>query len=266
MESTGEGFLYRVDMRLRPWGRSGSLVNSVDAHLAYLKQHGMQWEKQALLKARVIAGDFAVGEGFLESVQTLLFDTPREIIRQSIREMKERIEADLERQGRKWGEVKSGAGSIRDVEFVTQYLQLAHGGENPHVRSINTLDGLVRLADFGCLRGDEFRRLSTGYVFLRTIEHSLQLMHHKQTHSLPSDARELAYLARRLDFAAAEQFLDHYHRHCETIRAIYERYIEGEPSERRAAGAARDRTVSRSPRADGAFVLGCLFRRANRPA
>ncbi|MGO4611457.1 hypothetical protein AB4142_34490, partial [Variovorax sp. 2RAF20] len=85
-------------------------------------------------------------------------------------------------------------GSIRDIEFVTQCLQLIHGGENRHVRSINTLDALVRLADLGYLPADEYRQLTSGYVFLRTIEHALQLMHHKQTHSLPEDKRELAYL------------------------------------------------------------------------
>src|SRR5262249_7861904 len=126
-----------------------------------------------------------------------------------------------------WGQVKSGEGSIRDVEFIVQGLQLAHGGEYPGVRSFNTLDGLVRLADFGFLQADEFRQLSTGYVFLRTIEHSLQLMHHKPIHALPDDRRELAYLARRLDFLDSDSFLHHYRQHCEAIRAVYERHICG---------------------------------------
>ncbi|MEX2285791.1 MAG: glutamine synthetase adenylyltransferase, partial [Planctomycetaceae bacterium] len=228
MDSTGEGFLYRVDMRLRPWGRSGSLVNSVDAHINYLKQHGQNWERQALLKARVIAGNADIGLKFLKRAQPLIFSTPIDMIRQSIREMKGRIEAELERQGRKWGQVKSGEGSIRDVEFVVQGMQLAYGGEFPDVRSFNTLDGLVRLAEFGFLQADEFRELSTGYVFLRTIEHSLQLMHHKQIHALPDDPRELAYLARRLDFPDSELFLQHYRRHCTAIRTIFDRQIGGE--------------------------------------
>ena len=228
MQSTAEGFLYRVDMRLRPWGRSGALVNSVDAHLGYLKKHGMHWEKQALLKARPIAGDISVGRSFLNRAEPLIYGAPQSVIRESIHEMKDRIEADLQRQGRKWGEVKSGEGSIRDIEFITQCLQLSYGGENREVRSFNTLDGLVRLADFGFLHGDEYRQLASGYVLLRTIEHSLQLMHHKQTHTLPEDKRELAYLARRLDFPDAAQFLTHYRQHCEAIRRIYERYIGGE--------------------------------------
>jgi len=226
-ESTAEGFLYRVDMRLRPWGRSGALVNAIDGHVQYLKTHGMLWEKQALLKARVIAGDPAVGEAFLKRVEPLLFGAPVEKIRESIRGVKARIEAELQRRGRAWGEVKSGAGSIRDIEFVTQFLQLAYGGEAPHVRSINTLDGLVRLADFSLMHADEYRQLTNGYTFFRTVEHSLQLMHHKQTHSLPEDRRELAFLARRLDFADADQFLEYYERHRASVRAIYRKYLEG---------------------------------------
>ncbi len=225
MESTSEGFLYRVDMRLRPWGRSGALVNSVDAHVRYLKQHGLPWEKQALLKARIIAGDASVGRRFLQQVDPLIYGLPPETVRESIRAMKSRIESELQRRGRQWGEVKSGAGSIRDIEFVTQSLQLIHGGAHPDVRSINTLDGLIRLADYGFLQAAEYRHLSSGYVFLRTIEHALQLMHHKQTHTLPEDMRELAYLARRLDYPDADRFLSQYERHREAIRTIYDRYI-----------------------------------------
>ena len=229
-ESTAEGFLYRVDMRLRPWGRSGALVNTIDGHVQYLKTHGMLWEKQALLKARVIAGDAQLGDAFLKRVEPLLFGAPIEQIRESIRGLKARIEKNLERHGRDWGEVKSGAGSIRDIEFVTQFLQLAHGREEPHVRSINTLDGLVRLADFSLIQADEYRQLASAYTFFRTIEHSLQLMHHKQTHSLPEDRRELRFLARRLDFADADQFLDYYNRHRASVRAIYRSYLDGKKS------------------------------------
>jgi [glutamine synthetase] adenylyltransferase / [glutamine synthetase]-adenylyl-L-tyrosine phosphorylase len=225
-ESTAEGFLYRVDMRLRPWGRSGALVNTIDGHIQYLKSHGMLWEKQALLKARVIAGDPQLGESFLQRIDPLLFGAPIDQIRESIHKTKARIEANLERRGRDWGEVKSGAGSIRDIEFVTQFLQLARGREEPHIRSINTLDGLVRLADFSYIQADEYRQLAGAYTFFRKIEHSLQLMHHKQTHSLPEDRRELAFLARRLDFADADQFLDYYNRHRTSVRAIYRRYLE----------------------------------------
>jgi glutamate-ammonia-ligase adenylyltransferase len=239
IEATTEGFLYRVDMRLRPWGKSGALVNTVEAHLAYLKKHGMAWEKQALLKARPIAGDFAVGRDFLKRAEPLIFGMPPDEVRASVRSTKKKIEAELGRKGRVWGEVKGGPGSIRDIEFTTQCLQLIHGGPHPAVRSAGTLDGLVRLADFGFVQADEYRQLTNGYNFLRTVEHSLQLMHHKQVHSLPTEQRELAYLARRLDYPDGRRFLAQYERTVHTIRAIYEKYVGEEaddPSRRPGVG------------------------------
>jgi glutamate-ammonia-ligase adenylyltransferase len=173
----------------------------------------------------VIAGDMNLGSGFLKRAEPYLFNTSSEAVRESIRGMKQKIEAGLAKTGRAWGEVKLGQGSIRDVEFVVQYLQLIHGGKQPAVRSFNTLDALVRLADCGFLHADEYRLLTDGYVFLRTIEHALQLVHNKQTHELPQDEAELTYLARRLDFATAQQFLEHYRQHGAAVRRVYDRYL-----------------------------------------
>ena len=226
-ETTAEGFLYRVDMRLRPWGASGALVNTVDAHVDYLQKHGQLWERQALLKARPIAGSLEVGAEFLAATESLIFDSAAEEVRSNIVSMKSKIEAGLERTGRSWGEVKSGPGSIRDIEFVTQYLQLVHGAEHRSVRSFNTLDGLVRLADFGVIQADEYRILSSAYVFLRTVEHSLQLMHNKQTHTLPEDEREQAYLARRLDYPGPGEFIRYCKQHQSSVREIYNRHLGG---------------------------------------
>ena len=227
-DSTGEGFLYRVDVRLRPWGRSGELVTTIPSYLEYLKSHAEMWEKQALLKARVIAGSQDLGRELLRRAEPFIFGAAPEDVRESVKQAKNRIEADLRRRGREWGEVKLGTGSIRDIEFVVQALQLVHGAEHRHVRSPNTLDGLVRLTDAGVLNADEYRRLSDGYVFLRTIEHSLQLMNNRQEHSLPTDPRELTSLARRLDFASAEQLLSHFDGHRESIRVIFDKYLSHE--------------------------------------
>ena len=227
-DSTGEGFLYRVDVRLRPWGRSGELVTTIPSYLEYLKSHAELWEKQALLKARVIAGSKELGRELLRRAEPFIFGAAPEDVRASVRQAKQRIEADLRRRGREWGEVKLGTGSIRDVEFVVQALQLVHGAEHRHVRTPNTLDGLVRLTDAGVLHADEYRRLTDGYVFLRTIEHSLQLMNNRQEHSLPTDPRELTSLARRLDFANADQLLAHFDGHRVSIRAIFDKYLSHE--------------------------------------
>ena len=237
-QTTGEGFLYRVDMRLRPWGKSGALVNSVDAHLDYLRQHGQAWEKQALLKARPIAGDLRVGERFLEHSDVIVYSTPADEVRESVREMKSRIEHSLERRGRAWGHVKAGAGSIRDIEFVTQCLQLIHGGRDASVRGTNTMSALARLAEARALEPGEYSRLASGYGFLRTVEHALQLMHYQQAHSLPESPRELAYLARRLEFSSADGFLRQYELHCQEVRRIYRRHVERLETDRGTQGPA----------------------------
>jgi glutamate-ammonia-ligase adenylyltransferase len=227
-DATAEGFLYRVDVRLRPWGRSGELVTTIPSYLEYIQSNAELWEKQALLKARVVAGNKQVGNEFLKRADPLIYaGTPKDV-RAAVRQAKDRIEAELRRRGRDWGEVKLGTGSIRDVEFVVQALQLVHGVNSRHVRSPNTLDGLVRLTDAGVLQADEYRRLTDGYVFLRTIEHSLQLMHNRQEHSLPSDPRELSSLSHRLDFAGVDQLLMHYEGHRASIRAIFEKYLSDE--------------------------------------
>lgn len=228
--TTGSGLLYRVDMRLRPWGRSGALVTTTEAYESYLQSHASLWEKQALLKARPIAGNLTQGEELIRNVRQQLLHIPADQARENVASMKDKIEQTLRREKRQWGEVKSGVGSIRDIEFVVQYLQLIHCAKQPEVLSINTLDALVRLADFGFLQADEYRQLSSGYVFLRTIEHALQLTHYEQIHSLPKQNRELNFLARRLDFPNEDVFLSFYETHCQQIRKIFERHIHPERS------------------------------------
>ncbi|MCA9015422.1 MAG: glutamine synthetase adenylyltransferase, partial [Planctomycetaceae bacterium] len=239
MESTSEGFLYRVDMRLRPWGRSGALVTTVDAYVDYFAKHGRLWEKQAMLKARVIAGNQKLGIEFFRRIEPQIFNCDAEDVRKNVLEMKQRIEAELKKKGKDWGEVKSGKGSIRDVEFTTQYLQMANGARFSAIRSINTLDGLVRLVDHGLIQADEYQHLTSGYVFFRKIEHALQLMHYNQEHHMPTDERELAYLARRLDFQDGHQLVQYYEQHRKAVRSIFKKYIYA-PSEQNTEHQAAD--------------------------
>lgn len=226
--ATTEGFLYRVDMRLRPWGKVGPLVSSPDGFTAYLNKYALLWEKQALLKARVVAGDRAVGEGFLQSVRPLMFSSPVDTVRADVFAMKQRTEAFVQEKGRTWGDVKLGEGSIRDVEFAVQFLQLAHGAQHKEILTPNTLDGLNRCMNAGLLSVSEMRILSDGYIFLRTIEHHLQMMDYRQTHTLPDDPEAIQNLARRLGFEgsqAGEKFLHRYREHSAAIREIYLRYV-----------------------------------------
>ncbi|MEZ4771220.1 MAG: hypothetical protein R2844_22720 [Caldilineales bacterium] len=234
-QATAAGFLYRVDMRLRPWGRVGPLVNTVDGYLAYLKKHARLWEKQALLKARPIAGSQQTGGEFLRRSEPLLYETgDAASVRADVHGMKQRTEEQLRQRGRNWGEVKLGEGSIRDVEFVVQYLQLVHGGAHAELRTGKTLDALERLAEQGLLTRDERRILRDGYVFLRTVEHYLQILDYRQTYSLPTGAADQTYLAQRLGYhgpEAAEEFVTRYGQHSAAIRTIYRRYLAQPPAD-----------------------------------
>jgi glutamate-ammonia-ligase adenylyltransferase len=223
------GFLYRVDLRLRPWGEAGPLVNTVNSCADYLIQDAALWEKQAMLKARVVAGDAAIGHQFLERIRPLLFSGTATQVRSSIQHMKERIEARLRQRGKLHSEVKLGIGSIRDVEFLVQSIQLIHGEREPRILSSNTLDSLVRLAEFGLISASWYRQLRAGYVFLRTIEHSLQLLHNQQTHELPADIRQLEWLANRLDYPDANTLMRRFDEHRQAVRAIFEECLQGVP-------------------------------------
>jgi len=227
--TTATGFLYRVDMRLRPWGQSGPLVSTLSGHLDYLDKNARLWEKQALLKARPIAGDLDVGLEFLELIKPLILASDAASIRTDVHAMKQRTEQLLRQHGRSWGEVKLGEGSIRDIEFVVQYLQLSNGKQTPQILSRNTLESLSRLARHGLLQPQESRILQDGYVFLRTLEHHLQMMHYRQTHALPEGKQDLTRLAHRLGFEgrhAGESLIARYEQHRAALRAIYLAHLE----------------------------------------
>ena len=225
---TSEGYLYRVDMRLRPWGSVGALVVSVKGFLKYLDKNARLWEKQALLKARHIAGDRKVSADFLDKAKIFMFGIPPDLIRISVNDLKGRTENELRRKDQDKGEVKLGEGSIRDIEFVIQYIQLSKGKDYPEICSHNTLESLRLFSEHKILPSDELRILSDGYRFLRTIEHHLQMMDYRQTHQLPAQPEPLNDLGRRLGFTgteAGEQLMTHYMQHSSAIREIYLRHI-----------------------------------------
>ena len=246
--ATGEGFLYRVDMRLRPWGAVGPLVSTTEGYLKYLRQSARLWEKQALLRARPIAGDLRVGHAFLARASDQLFTLNPEATRSDVHAMKQRTEARLRELGQAWGEVKLGEGSIRDVEFVVQFLQLTHGADHSDLRGGTILDVLSRLTELRFVTPDEHRVLSEGYVFLRTVEHTLQILDYRQTHILPANAADLRYLAMRLGYSgpdAAAQFVTRYQQHSAAVRAIYWRHLAA-PHEL-PGGVAMTTTVGQPP-------------------
>jgi glutamate-ammonia-ligase adenylyltransferase len=173
-----------------------------------------------------------VGQAFLQAAGPLIFGVGGEVVRESVSRMRQLTENQLHKHGREWGEVKLGEGSIRDVEFTVQYLQLIHGARHPALRTGNTLEALTQLYAGGWISQYDHRILTDGYVFLRTIEHYLQMMHYRQTHILPDEPEALAQLARRLGFEGAQagrQFTDRYEQHRAAIRRVYLKYLGEEP-------------------------------------
>lgn len=230
-EHLGTGFLYRVDLRLRPWGSAGPLVTTMESWREYLTNHAELWEKQALLKARFVTGNPHAAERMLATVPDFLFTESADSVRAGIRQMKDRIESVLQEKGKNETEVKLGSGSIRDVEFLVQSLQLIHGRDESRVASANTLDALVRLTDFGLLEASDFQQLRDGYVFLRAIEHALQLQHNQQTHEIPQQPKLRKWLALRVDYPDEATFMARFTEHRRVIRRIFDNHFRPEEIE-----------------------------------
>jgi glutamate-ammonia-ligase adenylyltransferase len=202
-EITEEGHVFRVDLRLRPEGRMGPLVLSLDGYREYYRERAELWERQALIKARIAAGDARVGARFLELARATIYRPgldPR--IVPAIRAMKAQIDGALRAKGHETTNVKLGRGGIREIEFIVQALQLLYGGDDPWLRETNTLKAIFRLTERGYLAPDLGRLLSRGLVHLRTVEHRLQILHELQTHTLPKEPLALGHLARRAGIQA----------------------------------------------------------------
>ncbi len=199
--NTSEGYVFRVDTRLRPGGRFAPLARSLKAYGNYYQTSGSTWERQALIKARQVAGDPRLGTAFMESITPFVY---QRFLRLSeineIKRMKRRIEGAVEKKGVAHLEVKTGYGGIRDVEFTVQFLQLFHGGLHPEIRHHNTLRSLELLEGARCLESHEKRSLEESYVFLRVLEHRLQIMHELQVHKLSPDPEEQQKLALKMGF------------------------------------------------------------------
>jgi [glutamine synthetase] adenylyltransferase / [glutamine synthetase]-adenylyl-L-tyrosine phosphorylase len=205
-EATDLGAAYRVDLRLRPDGKAGPMAVSYESALHYYDVSGRTWERQALVKARAVAGDLALGNQFLGQLEPWIY---RNYLSRAditgIKALKRRIEQRTEREGADAHNVKTGHGGIRDIEFVIQFLQLLNGGDLPKLRTGNTLQAIVELEQCGCLTDQERVILQENYAFLRKIEHRLQIMFDLQTHLLPADAAELRKVAIRLGYADTKE-------------------------------------------------------------
>lgn len=250
--SAGEGAVYRIDLRLRPYGRDGDTVWEIERAADYYRKKAHNWERQALIRTRASAGSQAVVGHFLESVRDVIFHKdalPTAVA--DVRKAKEKI--DREAAGRTGGfNVKLGRGGIREIEFIAQALQLAYGGREPWVRSAQTLIVLARLAEKGYLSEQERARLSSAYTFLRTIEHRLQMELGVQTHRLPIAPDRLEMLARRAGYNQHAQpssaFVADLEAHTASVRFVYNRVFAEDQSGARAS--ITDETQNREQHPD----------------
>jgi len=228
-EFTGEGYVYRVDLRLRPEGKAGNIAYSLDGFERYYRSRGETWERLALLKAWPVAGDRALGQRFIEMARPFIYDRPFDLkALEEVRSIKRKIDQQMTIRQQRSRNVKLGAGGIREIELIVQTLQVRHGARTPQISERNTLRALDALCDQSLLSAEECETLTRAYVFLRDVENKLQMVNDAQTHSLPIEGRELTACARRLGYVdnelgpAAEQLMRDYQLHTGQVNRIFE--------------------------------------------
>ncbi|MFC0039231.1 bifunctional [glutamine synthetase] adenylyltransferase/[glutamine synthetase]-adenylyl-L-tyrosine phosphorylase [Actinomadura rayongensis] len=225
--STVEGSLWEVDAALRPEGKAGPLVRSLNSHRAYYERWAKTWEFQALLKARPLAGDPGLGERYLATITPLVWKAAEgEKFVEDVQDMRRRVEADLHRRSAEAErQLKLGPGGLRDIEFAVQLLQLVHGRADESLRSPTTLDALDALSAGGYVGRDDAAALASAYRFLRRVEHLVQLHHLRRTHLVPDDEADLRRLGRALGLRAEPvgEFTALWRRHAREVRRIHEK-------------------------------------------
>ena len=239
-EQTREGYVYRVDLRLRAEGTVGQLTRSLDDYTKYYRTRGQVWERLALLKACPIAGSKEVGRSFIKMVRPFVLapaskrmDVEQGLaIVEEVRSVKERIDAKMTERGHEQRNVKLGVGGIREVEFLVQTIQVLAGRRLPGVLSRGTLASLARLQKAGILSAKQQADLARAYQFLRDVEHKLQMVHDLQTHALPDQQKELERCAIRMGYdrddrpIALKQFQADLAAHTTVVHDIFRSFFE----------------------------------------
>ena len=259
-KATDAGFVFRVDLRLRPEGRFGPVSRSLEACRAYYESWAEPWERQALLKARFVAGSPKVGAEFARMAEAFVYPgRVEESFVESIRGNKQRLEEKIARAGDAEVNVKEGVGGIRDVEFTAQLMQLVVGGAKPHLRTGNTLVALSALTAEGLLTDDEHELFRESYEFLRNVEHRLQLRDELPIRNIPREAGELRKFGLRLSYPNGEAFLIDYKRHTKRVHTLFERLFYGQAD---APGSVQDSPLAAWALAPEDSILQAALREA----
>lgn len=229
---TGEGYVYRVDLRLRPEGSSGNVADSLQGFRRYYETRLASWERLALLKARPVAGNRALGSVFLAMVQDFIYGGGFGAhVVEDILTMKRKIDEKIAGRRLAGRNVKLGRGGIREIELIAQSLQVCYGGRVPEIRQRNTTRALRSLLDHSFLAQAEYEALTTAYVFLRDVENKLQMVHDAQTHSLPLAEDELAACASLLGYrsedgsSGVEAFERDYSHHTGNVSRLFSEFL-----------------------------------------
>ena len=203
---TADGFVFRVDMRLRPWGDGSALAISHAALEKYLSQHGREWERYAWIKARIV-GQTKEGDDLLEMTRPFVFRRYVDYSAfEAMREMKTMIEREVQRRNIE-DDIKLGAGGIREVEFIVQVFQLIYGGSKLELQDRQCLVSLHHLGEVGLLETNVVNELEDAYLFLRRVEHAIQALNDQQTQSLPSEPDQRNRIIETLGFSDWESFM-----------------------------------------------------------
>ena len=232
-QPTADGFVFRVDARLRPFGESGPLTMDFDAMEQYYQQQGREWERYALIKARALAGDIDAGCRLLEKLHPFIYRRYLDYSAfESLREMKQMIARDVKRQGME-NNIKLGPGGIREIEFFGQIFQLIRGGVTPALQDTGILKVLKALAAEHHIPPNVCSELVEAYVFLRNTENRLQAFSDQQTHRLPSDDTGILRLAASMGFADPQSFNSALDKHRRTVHDHFQMLLETSDSEDR---------------------------------
>lgn len=229
-DHTDEGYVYRIDLRLRPYGRSGNIVYSLESLRDYYQNSASLWEIQALLKLRPVAGNLELGARLLAELRPFLVkDHIRHEVIETIKRL--RIEAIRKSSGSVLSgeDIKSGEGGIRDIEFLLQGFQMVFCRQFPEVISGNTLDGIRRLGEKELIPRSAAEQLQEDYTFLRRTEHFLQILEDRQTHTIPKSDRERQLLAKRMSRRGInpDNFYSHLQETLRRVHSEYETYLLG---------------------------------------
>ena len=221
-EKTAEGYVFRVDMRLRPFGDSGPLTSSLAAIEHYYTVHGRDWERYALIKARALCGDEGCRTALAALIRPFVFRRYLDYgALDALREMKVLIDREASSEALR-DDVKRGRGGIREIEFTVQLFQLIRGGREARLRNRALLPTLALCGELGLLEAEEVAHLSASYRFLRLVEHRLQEVRDEQTHRLPRDDKERARIAFAAGYADWPAFDAQLTTHRQSTRRLFE--------------------------------------------